>query len=376
MTERLAALLREEADTLQVPVPPVRETLAAGRRVRRRRTLTRVVAVAATVGVVGAIGFGTAALTGSDEPRPPSDGQVADQGPTAEPVDLGAVFASGNTVYLDGGATKVRMPEIAQGLYYSSAGLLVRTNANGQSDGGAPFHFELIRADHSVTKLDLTLGEVAPGIDPRQPYLAYALPDGNGVVVVVWDLATDQEVARVKAPDVGAGGGWEAPPVVLSGDKVFVRGEKTVALDWRTGEVIDTAFGEGLQSVSGNSALIWDGSQPLVVDATTGKTLLTPDMAGSPWIRLSPDGRFAQVVSQTSLEPSGFDLYDLESGDKVRVPGEYWTYGWTADDHTVQVAKDGVEECDYFAGSCTAQPLPEGVDPQQLIVLPGLSYES
>ena len=47
-------------------------------------------------------------------------------------MDLGVVFAVDDTVYLDGGAAEVKMPEVAQTLYYTSAGLLVRTNKTGR----------------------------------------------------------------------------------------------------------------------------------------------------------------------------------------------------------------------------------------------------
>ena len=41
-----------------------------------------------------------------------------------------------------------------QTLYYTSAGLLVRTNKDGASDGGAPFHFALVasRRDRAAAR--------------------------------------------------------------------------------------------------------------------------------------------------------------------------------------------------------------------------------
>ena len=51
MTERLSTLLRDEAEHLVVPAPPADRVLAQGHGLRRRRRLTRGVAVVATVAV-------------------------------------------------------------------------------------------------------------------------------------------------------------------------------------------------------------------------------------------------------------------------------------------------------------------------------------
>ena len=100
-------------------------------------------------------------------------------------------------------------------IYYTSAGLLVRTNKDGASDGGAPFHFVLVAPDGTAQKLGLTLGEVVPGVDPTQPFLAYADMAGDTEQVVVHDLTTDQEVARfdVPGPMTGAAGRAAGGPV-------------------------------------------------------------------------------------------------------------------------------------------------------------------
>ena len=180
MTDRLSALLHEEADRLHVPMPTARETIAAGRRIRRRRRLTQAGVAAAVVAVLG-VG---AAFVGGDAPDRSNPDPIATD-PQGGPVDLGVVFAVDDTVYLDGGAADGEDAEVAQTLYYTSAGLLVRTNKTGDSDGGAPFHFQLVGADGKAQPLDLTLGEVVPSTDPTQPYLAYSEADGDGVRVIV-----------------------------------------------------------------------------------------------------------------------------------------------------------------------------------------------
>jgi hypothetical protein len=377
MTERLAALLHEEAEHLDVPVPPLHETLAAGHRVRRRRTLTRVIAVAATVGVVGTVGFG--ALSGSDQSRSPKDGQVVDAAPLD---DVGAVFSVGDTVYLDSGADRLRLPEVAQTFYYTSAGLLVRTNKTGNSDGGAPFHFELIGADRTATPLALTLGEVVPATDPSQPYIAYADLRDGAVDVVVHDVATDREAARVPVPGLGDWGGWEAPPVALDGDTVYVGDmEQTLAVDWRSGAVATAAWlGSGPPFVAGGRAMRTDDEALHVVDLSTGGDLLTfPRDATNPlWAMLSPDGDQALVTSwkPRSTEPE-LEVFDLDAGTHVRVRGPGWSYGWTPDGDLYGVDATGVHECDSATGECTTTPLPAGLNLGEAFVhVGGRTYES
>jgi hypothetical protein len=220
VTDRLSALLHEEADLLDVPTPAPRETIRAGRRIRRRRTVTRTVAV---VAAVACIGTGAAVLVdgsrGADDPA--ADTATSPEGQTL-PAAVDAVFATGDPVYLQGGSVAARMDEVAQTLYCTSAGLLVRTNRDGASDGGAPFHFAQVTSDGTVDRLSLTLGEVVPSTDPRQPYLAYADAASGEVQVVVVDVTTGAEAARVDVPGMSDWGGWEAPPVALDGEDVLV----------------------------------------------------------------------------------------------------------------------------------------------------------
>ena len=331
MTDRLSALLHEEAERLDVPMPAARETLAAGRRVRRRRRLTQVAAVGGALAVIGAVGIGTAVLDRSD-PRPPADGRVADTSPTGEPVDLGPVFAMGKTLYLDEGATRVEMDEVIQAMYFTSAGLLLRTNETGASDGGAPFHFALVTdsgSGGSVDQLDLTLGEVVPSTDPRQPLLAYAQTDGGLVQVVIRDVASDQEVARVDVPGLDWSGGWEAPPVSLAGDFVYLAGgEVTTVVDWRTGAVSTTDLVQPGWPQAGGRSLVNDDGTLEVVDVATGEVLVALSGLELPWGSISPDGRWAMLYDQVT--EVRFQLYDLESGAHVPVEGPPWEYGWTA----------------------------------------------
>ena len=372
MTDRLSALLHAEADRLDLPMPPVRESLAAGRRIRRRRRLTQVAAAAAVVATVGA---GTALLTGGDTDQLPSDdSRIADSSSKGAPADLGRVFSLGDTVYLDGGNTRVRTKEYVQAMYYTSAGLLLRTNKDGASDGGAPFHFALLDQG-SVQQLGLTLGEVVPSTDPRAPYLAYAdVSDGRTTQVVVHDVTTDEEVARVDLPgEVSPGGGWSAPPVALDGDLVYV-GQEAAALvvNWRTGEVSDTDATGAYPVVQSGFAVDTDGNDTRVVDVETGEVAIT--VPGYASVKLSPTGRYATLAGETATD--GFDVYDLRAGTKVSVNGQVWDFGWTGGDELYAVTGEGFVDCSPADGTCVRGPLPDGVRLDDRPRLPGQTYES
>ena len=376
MTERLSALLHEEADRLEVPMPTARETIAAGRRVRRR---SRVVQTVAVVAAVACIGTGAALIggtRGTDEPTP-------DVSPTARvqglPGDVGAVFALGDTVYLQAGTVSARMDEVAQTLYYTSAGLLVRTNEDGASDGGAPFHFALVSPEGAVDELGLTLGEVVPSTDPRQPYLAYADTASGAVQVVVLDVSNGEEVARVDVPGVTDWGGWDAPPVALDGEDVFVGAESaTRVVNWRTGEVTtsDVVPG-GYPDVHGGRAIVRDRQEVRVVNARTGATILTvPSEDGYPMVRLSPDGRLATVETDPMPDTRGVDLYEVDTGTHVVVDGDPYASGWAWLGQYYSVTQDGIVTCLAGGPLCHTQPLPDGLRLQGLVRMGGVAYES
>jgi hypothetical protein len=384
MTDRLSALLHEEAQLLTVPPADATEVLARGRGLRRRRRLAQGLT---TVAVVAVVGVGAAFAFGGSPDRTTKD-QVADPAPDTAtsvgiPADVGFVFASGNTVYLQGGAVRAQMAEVAQTLYYTSAGLLVRTNATGDSDGGAPFHFALVHPDGSVSKLGLTLGEVVPSTDPRQPYVAYAQVDGGDVRVVVRDVTTDQEVASVDVPGLSDWGGWEAPPVSLDSEDVYVgTSSGAMVVNWRTGELTTSdVLPPGPPDVRAGRTVVSEGGETMVVNATTGSPVFTvPPHGKYPWVRLSPDGRKVTARNQEQLAPNGgLDWYLLDTGAHAALPGDPSTYGWDALGHAYSVTAKGVTECPNVGRNCVTTPLPDGVqldDAVYFVRLGGVVYES
>jgi len=365
MTDRLSALLHEQADLLDVPMPTAHEAITAGRRIRRRRRLTQAGVAAAVVAVLG---VGAAFVGGAAPDRSDPDTIATD--PQGEPVDLGVVFAVDDTVYLDGGAAEVKMPEVAQTLYYTSAGLLVRTNKTGDSDGGAPFHFQLVGADGKAQPLDLTLGEVVPSTDPTQPYLAYSEADGDAVRVIVVDVTTGEQVARVAVTGLTDWGGWIAPPVALDGDTVYVSDfSHALAVDWRTGEVVPAEHvSPGPPTVVRGRTIAPSDAAAQVVEVDSGDVLF--ESRG--WLRLSPDGRYA-IAGEGA---SGVPVQDLDDGTSVDVGKGSVTYGWTTDDQLVGIVDGQLAVCSPESGRCTTSPLPSGVSSDAFVRLPGFTYES
>ena len=345
MTERLSTLLRDEAEHVVVPAPPTGRIVSSGQGMRRRRRVRTAAAVVAVVAIVTAgAGYGVSRLgeDGSNavEPAGPSTGH-------------GAVFTLGTTVFWDGGTESAQIDDKAiKSSYYTSAGLLIRHGDNNWSDGGGKQRFSLVTEDGTVHDVSVVTEETVPGIDPAQPYLAYAVVTDGTVEVVVHDLTTDEEVARVPVPDAKKWGGWSGPPVALSGDLVYVGTEDTArTVNWRTGEVATTdVIGPGYPDISGGRAVDEDGKAKTVVDVATGEVLLTVDGSRFGYLNLSPDGRYAAMDS-----PDGqtVDVYDIDAGTKVTLDGQSFDYGWSPDGDLFKVVKRHVVTCDTATAECT-----------------------
>ena len=367
MTERLAQLLRDEADRLDVPPPDALASLHLGRRVRLRRRVTSATAALAVVVAVGGGALGVNALTSGGDPDAVPE--------PAAPLDTGAVFALGSTVYLDDGAVRAEIDDRAvKSLYYTSAGVLVRHGNNAGSDGGGPQRFSLVHPDGTVDRIGVTTEETVPGTDPTQPYLAWAEVTGDEAEVVVRDLRDDTEAARVPIPSADPGGGWAAPPVTLSGDTVYAdTGDGLFAVDWRSGEVEDR--GDEQAPAARGRTTTYSEDEIAVVDAATGDTLLSIPVAGYGYFRLSPDGSHAMVVVDEAdlSDDVSFDVYDVGTGEHVSLPGHAYDYGWTAAGDLFRVGAREVTTCDTGTGECTGSP--HGIEmpspaPEQEVCVP------
>ena len=175
-------------------------------------------------------------------------------------------------------------------------------------------------------------------------------------------------------------GGWEAPPVALDGEDVFVGSQSgTQVVNWRTGEVTTSdAVPGGYPDVHGGRAVVQDRREVRIVNARTGATILTvPTQGGYTMVRLSPDGRLATVASDPMPDTPGVDLYTVDTGAHVRVEdGDPYSSGWTALSQYYSVTQDGVLTCLSGGDPCHTQPLPDGVRLEGLVRLGGVVYES
>lgn len=383
MTERLTHLMHAEADLLDVPPAPALAILARGRAARRRRRWTSGLAAAVVVALVG---VGTAAILDSTR----DDGsQVADR-PTASAYQRYGAFAVGDRVHVGGTGTSATLPAGVQSLHYTSAGVVARTNDSAAGSSGAGRqHLTLVRPDGTVQELGIVLRDTVPGSDPSQPYLAWSEgTDSGSYEVVVLDVATGQEMARVSMPGDAGRSGWATPPVALSGDVVYAGlKSSTLAVDWRTGEIDEVQLDDGLElgggipQVAGGRAMLGYGESSAVFDLRTGAPLLRVEFEEYGWLQLSPDGRYAKAVDEMADaegdDPgAGFDVHDLAAGSVVRIPGRFYEYGWSPDGHLVKVDEDSVVSCDARTGACEELPARLELGDDVSVRLGGLSYES
>ena len=278
MTERLTLLLRQEADTLDVPTAPADAILSRGRHVRRRRRQVAAAVVTTGVVAVATIGIGIADRAHF---RPATDPAVAS---ALNPA--GWAVSSGSTLSL-GNGTSVTLPSKVKAIYYTSAGSLVRTGKVSYTDG-TDSSYALVTDDGEVHSLGLRLGDRAPSTDPTLPYLAYAEKRGavghDDWTVVLRDVRTGDVAATIPVDGSFSWGGWEAPPVALDGDHVYVAlDDATLDVDWRTGEVQDAGHlpSSRFPSVTAGREVLEDnrGDPGSVIEVATGKPVVS-DLPG------------------------------------------------------------------------------------------------
>lgn len=357
MTERLTTLLRDEAQDLDIPVPPATAVLATGRSLRRRRRLATGVAAAAVLAVAATGAVFTVDQFGDDD----TTGAPGATGPG----DL--AFSVGRAVHLGGADDPVvTLDEDVHSLHYTSEGVVVRTNRNGgASDGSGPEHFTLVRFDGTTSELDVTTEDTVVSTDLDQRFLAYSDVQSDGTAqVVLHDVGTDREAARIDLPGSYERNGWSSPPVSLDGDTVYV-GFNDVALevDWRSADVRESELlGAGMPTVyDGHSAVTEDGAAQ-VIDVTTGDVLVDVEVEEYGWFILSPDGRFAMMLSESERDGEAFDVYDIETGNHVTIDEAMYDFGWTADGDLFRLEGDELRICDAETGDCSTEP--SGVDPE------------
>lgn len=378
MTERLSALLHAEADVLEVPAPDTAIIVGSGRRlVRHRRRLRSAVGGSLLAGVLVAAGVAIADLRDT--------GRGSDLAPASAAQLDGWAVASGSTVLLGNGRT-VEVPGSVKSVYYTSAGVLVRSGADSSTD--APDStYALVDDSGGVTDFSLELGDRVPGTDPGEPYLAYAdatdRPDEWNVVVR--DVRTGEVETTVPVSGEFTWGGWVAPPVSLSGSHVYVgMDDATLDVDLAGGTVTESAIlpASTMPSVTGGREVVEERRQRgvSVVDVTTGEALLRlegPDR----FVTLAPGGRHAISVGWRTCTGDGrcsFDepvaeVFDLAAGTSIEIDVSEASYGWTPRGDLLRVDGDSVDVCDPGTHECFSTPVE--VDGRHLR-LGGNSYEA
>lgn len=381
MTERLSALLREEADALAVPPVDHAAILDRGRQASSRRRVTLLLAAAAVLAVIGT---GSAlALTGSGSPD--RDGRATDSIASDGPARDVVAYGAGSTVVVDG--TTAAIPDTLHSLHYTSVGVLTRSNPHdGASDGSGPESLTLVARDGTTADLGTIPEGVGPATDPDEPVYALAEKSGDGFRVVVRDATTGDEVGSVPLPDLPMSY-WDVPPLALDGDVVYAGfAEEAYAVNWRTGEMQQAAgLGGGMPEVRGGFAIapgekVVDGRLDLVVsvvDAATGASALEVPLEEGEYGfgSLSPDGKYLRFTREGMnggpAAPDGVDIYDVATQERVTLTGDGW--GWTAGGSPFRVQGTSLDICDPLTGECATDTGPEI---GQTLRLGGNLYES
>ncbi|WP_340539634.1 hypothetical protein [Nocardioides sp. GXZ039] len=349
MTEPLTHLMNREAEHLEIPAPPAAAVLTRGRQLRRRR---RSAIGAAALAAVIALGSGVALL------RPGDDRRGLDPAP-ATADGIGAAFAIGNVVYVDGGAHSATVPARAvQALYLTSAGLVVQHEDPGSRRGDP--RFSLVTADGRLTPLSTEPKARDASADPALPYLGWIERRGAVTTAVVHDVATDRDVHRVRLPvEVSKG-----------------------AVTWMTGQylVVDAAEGAAVVDLATGTATArpsdelprpgpiagtdLDTDVSFVIDPTTGERLAEAEASESPDSRfaISPNGRYARWYRG---DGESF-VYDLADGTRVRLDSGAAEFGWTPADVPFAVTDGGeLITCVPTTGECSSRQLDLVVRPNQ-----------
>jgi hypothetical protein len=373
MVERVSTLLHDEAGDIVVPLAPSEVILQRGRRLRRRRRVTEGAAVFVTLGVVAAV-LGTLL----HNPSSTSAQQRFASAPAEAAYSEYGAFSAGSTVYI--GNHQVTFPEKIKALYYTSEGVLVRMGRVAETDAAGPSHYTLIHPDGSTRVIDLSMGDRVAGTDPDSPDVAYAEPNGNRWDFVVVSLVTGDEVARTTVSGAFTWGGWEAPPVDLSGTRMWALFDAGwMEYDWSTGQTrMVPGTAKGVYEVANGRYAVQADKVWTVHDFESGAQLADIATTKDDYGFFSPDGRFMRFFDQMTGENEGATpetrFLDVGTG-KVTTFAGHGHYGWTPDGKTLEVdAKDDqITICDAATAKCDRIDLEIG---SGSVKLGGLSYES
>ncbi|MDR6117473.1 hypothetical protein QE370_000657 [Aeromicrobium sp. SORGH_AS981] len=384
MTENLTDLIRQHATSQPVPELDLDGVIRSGRRAGRRRAVVRRSVATLAIGAVA----GTAVAV-SGVGRDAGSSLQVESSISASDVDLvssayrtGGAFSRGDTVWFSDPDYSVDLGTAVQTLYYTADGVIAAVSDDDAGD--APRGWVYVGTDGTVRRLDLPR-KVVPGADASADRLAYVTKAGSGYEVHVVEASSGDELAVVPFDGGYTWAGWSVPPIGLTGDYVVVgTNEAQKVLNWRTGREVASVPGEQLPSTGGGRALGGDHGSTAYRLGDSRQLRSTADLTvGSGDARwasneLSPDGRFVQTTTTfvstdedgTRTVVDGVDgdevrnpvvhVTDLDTGRRITLPGDGFTYGWTPDGRLVKVEGSRVTTCDAATGDCSTRTVPDG----------------
>ncbi len=378
------AAMRDEASRLRSTVLDAAMSRTDGSyatvlpRVRRRRTLARLTAAAAVLAVVGA---GLSLTLGGSSPASAAQERFTNAA-AAPAYDTYGAFSTGKTVYI--GNHQVTFDEKIKAMYYTSDGVLVRMGKVDYTDASGPSHYALIRPDGSHTSIDLRMGDRVVATDPDSPNVAYAEPAGKRWSFVVINLVTGKEVARTSVEGTFTWGGWEAPPVTMTGHRMWALFDAGwMEYDWESGttRMVPGTRNMPLDAAHGRfSDHDYGETEATIRDFVTGKALRQVPVSDTGFTGFSPDGRYVRVLDDSYSvndvpSPVASRFVNVDTGGFVELPGGV-DYGWTPGGNTLSVdAKhDRLTVCDPGTGKCDRIDL--AISDAGKVKLGGLPYES
>jgi hypothetical protein len=291
----------------------------------------------------------------------------------AETFASQGAFAVGRDLYL--GDRMIRWDESIKALYYTSAGVMIRSGESSDTNDGAS-HYTLVTPTGERSTVHVTMGSRIPSFEPDSTRFAYATQDDGRLEVVVHDAVTDRELARVTVLDHPVESGWEAPRVAIDGDLVWVNsGVGWTRVDWRTGELHDVPdTGDTSEIQNGRYAVqrgnVWE-IRSMADDSPVGEVTMLKGW----YAFFSPDGRlmnsFPNDVTEVRETWPAY-VHEVASGTSFEYLDGGADTGWTPDGHLLIFDGDTVRVCEAMSGACTERAF----DSSGTVRLGGAPYES
>jgi hypothetical protein len=341
MPDRLTALLQEQADNVPVPIAPAGDVIALGRSRRRRRRAACIAVGLSTLVTAVAIAAVAVPTGNSDNVLEPAD--------VIGLNEWGAV-AVGRDVYV--GDAHVRWDEDITAMYYTSEGVVVRSNGE----------YSMIRADGETSAISIDIPDRIPGFEPDSTRFAYALESGSALEIVVHDAATDKELARVAVPKSATWGGWEAPSVAIDGGVVWMHLDSGwVEADWHTGKYRQVPGTRRTHELANGRYAVQSGDTWSIRDMADSSVVGTVDLRRGWYAFFSPDGRFLRSFpNMTVPEKWSPEIHDPAAGTKVVLDDPGDDFGWTPEGDLLVVGEDQLRVCSATSGKCRTRAFDRG----------------